>query len=294
MKIVFIGTVRFSEIMLRKLVSLKAEVAHVFTKQASAVNSDFTDLGTLCRKAGIPYNYVRSINLKKNIDLIKNIAPDVVFCFGWSELLKLELLRIPKMGVIGYHPALLPQNRGRHPLIWALVLGLRETGSTFFFMEKGADSGDILSQRKVRISYQDDAASLYIKIASSAAQQLTEFLPLLKGNKITRVKQNNTKATYWRKRTINDGVIDWRMPSFSIYNLIRALTRPYPGAQFIYRGREIKVWNAQEIKFPRYANVEPGKVVHAYSKKKFLVKAGDNCILIKVDVDLPISKGDYL
>ncbi len=294
MKIVFIGTVRFSEIMLRKLVGLKAEVAHVFTKQASTLNSDFTDLRTFCREAGIPYSYVRSINLKQNIDLIKNIAPDAVFCFGWSELLKPELLRIPKMGVIGYHPALLPQNRGRHPLIWALVLGLRETGSTFFFMKKGADNGDILSQRKVRISYQDDAASLYIKIASSAAQQLTEFLPLLKGNKIIKIKQNNVKATYWRKRTINDGVIDWRMSSFSIYNLVRALTHPYPGAHFIYKGEEVKVWNAKEVKLFGCANIEPGKVLRAYSKKRFLIKAGDNCILIKVDVDLPINKGDYL
>jgi methionyl-tRNA formyltransferase len=84
------------------------------------------------------------------------------------------------------------------------------------------------------------------------------------------------------------------MSSFSIYNLVRALARPYPGAHFIYKKREIKVWLAKEVKSPGYANIEPGKVVQVYSKKRFLVKAEGNCVLIKVDADLSINKGDYL
>jgi methionyl-tRNA formyltransferase len=294
MKIVFVGTVKFSEILLKKMVSIKAKVAHVITKRASKFNSDFVDLGPVCRKFNISYSYAGSINLKKNIKLIRDIAPDVVFCFGWSELLESELLAIPKIGVVGYHPALLPQNRGRHPLIWALALGLRETGSTFFFMNKCADSGAIISQRKVKISYRDDASSLYTKMALSAAKQLEDFLPLLASQKIIKTKQDWSRATYWRKRTVNDGLIEWRMSSFSIYNLVRALARPYPGAHFMYKGREVKVWLAREVKSSGYANIEPGKVMQAYSKRRFLIKTGDNCILIKVDADLLINKGDYL
>jgi methionyl-tRNA formyltransferase len=294
MKIIFIGTVKFSEILLRKLVELKAEVVHVFTKKASKFNSDFADLGIVCRKFNIPYSYTQSVNEKESMNIIKNIAPDVIFCFGFSELLKAELLSIPKIGAIGYHPAMLPQNRGRHPLIWALALGLHETGSTFFFMKEDADSGDILSQKKVKISYQDDASSLYAKMAKIATQQLESFLPLLISGDVVKKKQSSNKVNYWRKRTISDGVIDWRMSSLSIYNLVRAMTRPYPGAHFLLNKRVIKVWKVKHVKLPRYDNIEPGKIVQAYSKRRYLIKVGDGCILFNSDVDLSINKGDYL
>ena len=105
----------------------------------------------MSRKNNIPVRYTPNINSEEVIGWISNLAPDVIFCFGWSGLLKKELLQIPPMGVIGYHPTALPKNRGRHPITWALNLGLKETASTFFFMDDGIDSGDILSQKKVLI-----------------------------------------------------------------------------------------------------------------------------------------------
>ena len=94
---------------------------------------------------------------------------------GLSKLINRELLEIPKLGVVGYHPTLLPKNRGRHPLIWALVLGLTQTGSTFFFMDEGADSGPIISQEKVKITKKDTANTLYKKIEITASKQLKIF-----------------------------------------------------------------------------------------------------------------------
>ena len=96
----------------------------------------------MCRKNNIPVRYTPSINSEEVIGWISDLAPDVIFCFGWSQLFKKKLLNIASLGVIGFHPALLPANRGRHPLIWSLILGLKETGSSFFFMDEGADSGD--------------------------------------------------------------------------------------------------------------------------------------------------------
>ena len=104
-----------------------------------------------------------------------SLAPDVIFCFGWSRLIKKTLLNIAPLGVIGFHPALLPANRGRHPLIWSLILGLKESGSTFFFMDEGADSGDILSQLNVSISEMDDAGTLYVNVQSSAVDDIDTF-----------------------------------------------------------------------------------------------------------------------
>lgn len=175
MKILFVGTVEFSYKALEKLIELKAELVGVCTKDKSNFNSDFADLTLLCEENKIPYKFVDDINSKENIEWINTLNPDIIFCFGWSNLIKKELLNLPIMGVIGYHPASLPQNRGRHPLIWALVLGLNQSGSTFFFMQEGADDGDILSQKEFEILYEDDAKSLYNKVSKIALNQIQYY-----------------------------------------------------------------------------------------------------------------------
>ena len=135
MKIIFIGTVKFSRISLEKLIDLNAQVVGVCTKEKSKFNSDFEDLSFFCKKNGIPFRYLGMNILKDDYDWIKSFNPDIIFCFGWSNLLKKDILKLPPMGVLGYHPAQLPYNRGRHPLIWALTLGLKKSASTFFFYE---------------------------------------------------------------------------------------------------------------------------------------------------------------
>jgi len=119
MRIFFIGTVEFSYRVLQKLVDLEAKIVGVMTKEESKFNSDYRDLAPICRRNSIDYKYVKNINHKANIKWVQDHNPDVIFCFGWSQLLRSELLSIPLLGVVGYHPAKLPYNRGRHPLIWA-------------------------------------------------------------------------------------------------------------------------------------------------------------------------------
>ena len=133
MKIVFIGTVEFSKKALKKLIELNAQVIGVCTKENSAFNSDFADLRPLCKKNKIPFKLVNDVNSKDNYNWIKSLNPDIIFCFGWSNILKKDILTLAPMGVLGFHPSKLPQNRGRHPLIWTLALGLKKSASTFFF-----------------------------------------------------------------------------------------------------------------------------------------------------------------
>ena len=136
MKILFIGTVEFSYRALKKLVELNADIVGICTKDKSNFNSDFADLTPICNKNKIPLKYIDDINSIENINWIKSLNPDVIFCFGWSSLIKKELLNLTKLGIVGYHPASLPENRGRHPIIWALTLGLKKSASTFFFWKK--------------------------------------------------------------------------------------------------------------------------------------------------------------
>ena len=293
MKILFIGTVEFSYKALEKLIELKADIVGVCTKSKSNFNSDYADLTPLCKDNKIPYRFVDDINSKENIEWIKTLNPDIIFCFGWSNLIKKELLNLPKMGVIGYHPTKLPKNRGRHPLIWALVLGLKESASTFFFMQEGADDGDILSQKEFKISYKDDARSLYDKVTNIALNQIEEFLPKLQSNSFKKIKQDYKKANFWRKRRKEDGKIDFRMTSNAIYNLVRALTKPYAGAYIEYNGKEISIWKVEEVEFDKN-NIEYGKVLEN-DGKTITVKTYDKAIKILEHDFLKLPKvGEYL
>ena len=219
----------------------------------------------------------------------------MIYCFGWSQLVKKQLIEFCPLGIVGYHPAELPKNRGRHPLIWALALGLEHTASTFYFMDEGADSGDILSQKKIEIEYTDDARRLYDKISFIALQQIEDFTNKLRSQNYVRVKQDHILANSWRKRGIKDGEIDWRMSSSNIYNLVRALSEPYVGAHFIYNEREIKTWKVEEVKNELYNNIESGKILEVFSKNSFLIKCGQNCInVVYCDLDELLIKGKYL
>ena len=278
MKIVFIGTVEFSKKALKKLTELNAQVIGVCTKKNSEFNSDFADLRPLCKKNKIPFKLVNDVNSKDNYNWVKSLNPDIIFCFGWSNILKKDILILAPMGVLGFHPSKLPQNRGRHPLIWTLALGLKKSASTFFFMDEGADSGEILSQKDFDILNTDDARILYDNIVYIALLQIEEFLPQLEKKTYQTIKQNDETSNAWRKRVKTDGQIDFRMASQAIYNLVRALSNPYVGAHINYKDKEIIVWKVEIIENKQH-NIESGKVLDI-SEDKILVKTYDGAIKI--------------
>ncbi len=291
MKILFIGSVLFSRDCLLKMIEIGHSPIGVCTLEKSNFNSDHYDLSSICKENDIPYIYSSDLNSKESIKWIKSLCPEIIFCFGWSKLLKKELLNIPSKGVVGFHPSDLPMNRGRHPLIWALVLGLKETASTFFFMDEGADTGDIISKKKISINDNDNAHALYQKVTLSAINQLEDLINQFKTRKIKRLKQNNNSNS-WRKRGIKDGKIDWRMSARSIHNLIRGLSYPYIGAHFEFEGKEVKVWESKIVEDKRI-NVEPGKVIQG--NNKIIIKAGeDSIMLMKIDPVIKLNKGLYL
>ena len=201
MRIVFIGSVFFSEKALLKLLELKANIVGIITKENSKYNSDFVDLSIISKDNRIPYKYVKDINHPNNIKWIAELNPDILFCFGWSSLIKTELLKLTKLGVVGFHPALLPYNRGRHPLIWAKILGINKTGSTYFFMDEGADTGDILDQIEFDISINEDINDVYTNMTKVALNQIEIFYPKLINGTFTRIKQIEEGNT-WKKEII--------------------------------------------------------------------------------------------
>ena len=291
MRIVFIGSVLFSEKALLKLLDLKANIVGIITKEKSSYNSDFIDLSFISKEWNIPFKHVKDINHLNNVGWIDELKPDVLFCFGWSSLIKTEILSLSKLGVVGFHPALLPYNRGRHPLIWAKVLGLTKSGSTYFFMDEDADTGDILDQKPFEISYNDDINDIYNNMMRVALKQIEIFYPKLVNGTYKKIKQIDEGNT-WRKRNKLDGLIDFRMSTTSIVNLIRALTKPFPGAHCEINGNEYKIWKCEPGSFtPNY--LEPG-IVLGISNNIIEIKTGDGSIRL-TEHELPnLTKGVYI
>lgn len=294
MRILFIGTVEFSRLTLEKIFEMGGFVVGICTSTCQKLNADYADLSPFATKYKIPLIQVGDINSQESVAWISEKKPDVIFCFGWSRLLKNDVLRIAPMGVVGFHPAELPRNRGRHPIIWALVLGLKKTASTFFFMDSGADSGDILSQSLIEIDANDDAATLYNKIVTTALTQIEQFLPMLKSGEYKQIKQDHSLANYWRKRNRNDGMIDWRMTASSIDSLVRALSKPYVGAHFVLLENDIKVWKTEVQKFAG-EDAEPGKIVSIEDGNYPVIKCGIDAIkIIHADPFFKVEIGKYL
>ena len=294
MRAVLIGSVHFSRVMLEELLSRDSiEVVGVCTLEQESPDSDRIDLTPFCVRHGIPVRYTPDINAHEAIEWVGSLEPEVIFCFGWSRLIGEPLLSLAPRGVVGFHPSALPANRGRHPLIWALALGLDETGSTFFAMNEGTDSGNIISQRLVPISDEDDAAALYGRITSVALSQIDDVILKLTLSGVLGVPQDESKANYWRKRGWVDGQIDWRMPASGIRNLVRALSRPYAGAHFMHSEEAFTVWGCRIVDDSSRL-VEPGRVLQA-DIDGILVKCGVGAILLTdVDPYPSVMEGDYV
>lgn len=290
----FIGCVESSYILLECLLQNNYHVSGIITMEYSDINADFRSLTPLAEKYGIECICTKNVNDEKIIEFVKNIEPEIIYCFGWSRLIGKDILSIPRYGVIGFHPAALPLNRGRHPLIWALALGLTKTASTFFVMDEGADTGDIVSQKEIRIAYTDDAKSLYDKVLEVAKDQVLEFTEWFANGEVECKPQNVKNGNTWRKRGRVDGQIDWRMSSDAIYNLVRALTHPYVGAHFMYGDDEVKVWRCQVEITPEYKNIEPGKVLRVNSQSDFVVRSYDGIVRILDCDSVDLKEGEYL
>lgn len=294
MNIVYVGIVNFSYHCLSEVLKNQGNVVGIVTSKNAKNNSDYHNLTPIASQYNIPIHYCTNVNDSESIKWIRDRKPDIIFCWGWSQLIKSELLSLAPMGVIGVHPALLPNNRGRHPLIWALALGLKESGLTFFFMDDGADSGPILSQKRFEITNNDTANTLYEKIKELATLQIAEFLPQLIARNYKIIIQNKEKANYWRKRFFTDGLIDWRMNSEAILNLVRALTEPYPGAQFTYKEQIVTVWEAHKYDQEVPPNIEPGKIIIALDGKP-VIKCYDSAIVIdRYEPNINFTEGGYI
>ncbi|SPD73929.1 fused UDP-L-Ara4N formyltransferase; UDP-GlcA C-4'-decarboxylase [uncultured Desulfobacterium sp.] len=223
------------------------EIAAVFTHTEDPGETIWFDsVSELAASRGIPVFAPEDINHPIWVQKIRDIAPDIIFSFYYRNMVKKEILNIPPVGCLNLHGSLLPRYRGRCPINWVLVNGEEETGVTLHYMTPRPDDGDIVAQKKIMISADDTARSLHRKAAQASSVMLDEVLPLIKKGAAPRQPQDHSQASYYGGRGPEDGKIDWRRSAQEIRDLVRAVTRPYPGA-FSHAGdRKYLVWAVSE------------------------------------------------
>lgn len=292
-RVILIGAVRFSDRLVRVLHESPLDLVGICTS-SRGFGSDALDLRPLATEVGVDVLDTEDLNALENASWIRARSPDLIVCAGWSRLLREEVLRIAPLGVLGYHPAELPRNRGRHPIIWTLALGLPRAGSTFFLMDEGADSGPIVSQRSISVRPRETADSLYSRLNGVAAEQLREISAEIdQTGSFAHYPQDHSQATYWRKRTARDGHVDWRMSATVIDRLVRALGPPYPCAEFFVNGSPVRILECNLATGP--IDREPGRVLNVDGAHA-IIKAGDGAVRLRCDRELQglLSEGDAL
>jgi methionyl-tRNA formyltransferase len=211
----------------------------------------FRSVRSLAERHRIPVIAPADVNEPHVVARVRTIAPDFLFSAMFRQMLKRELLDCPRRGALNLHPSLLPKFRGRSPINWVLVEGESETGVTLHYMVEKADRGDIVAQKRIPIAEDDTALSLHRKATEAARQLMRETYPLLASGRAQRIAQDQGRASYFGGRKPEDGEIDWSRPARRIYDLVRAVTHPYPGA-FTWRGeRRLFVWWARPVQAPR-------------------------------------------
>ena len=201
----------------------------------------FESVSELAELHGIVVITPDNPNSPEVIAKIRDLQPDFFFSFYYREMLKRELLDIPKQGALNMHGSLLPKYRGRVPVNWAIIHGETETGSTLHYMTEKPDNGDIVAQQAVPILPNDTALQVFQKVTVAAEMALNDCLSDLMAGRMQAVKQDLSKGGYFGGRKAEDGVIDWAQSAQAIHNLVRAVAPPYPGATTKLMGKPMRI-----------------------------------------------------
>ena len=286
MNIVLIGAVNSSLRLLEKLIEQGMPPTAVFGYQSENIShiSGYENLEPTASQAGIEFNAFVRIN--DCFEQLKSYEPDLIFVVGLSQLVSEEIIKLPRHGCVGFHPTALPLGRGRAPLAW-ILLDDCPAAATFFRIGAGVDDGPVFVQKPIDVESSDDVGSLTEKVLSAIDAALDDWLPQLKNEEIFPREQNHSKATYYGKRVESDGKLALGGSAESVFRLIRATSRPYPGAYLLFGNLKIRVWKAEIVRCTITA--VPGSIVDVDQGGNFTIQTG--CGHVRV-TDCSIEGGD--
>ena len=222
--------------------------------------------------------------LPRFLDEIRALEPDVLLVWSYSMILPPELLAIPRMGAVNVHGGLLPEYRGGHVMNWALINGERESGATLHYMDAGIDTGPVIAERRFLIDRHDDAASVRGKLLEAGQVLLETWWPAIADGTAPRTPQDESRAHYYPMRVAEDGLIDWTQSSAAIYNLVRALVAPWPGAFTFVADTKLVVRRLRQVAISPCE--EAAGTVTCCDQESVVVATGSGAVeLLAVEID---------
>ncbi|GLS82306.1 bifunctional UDP-4-amino-4-deoxy-L-arabinose formyltransferase/UDP-glucuronic acid oxidase ArnA [Paraferrimonas haliotis] len=247
---------------IRRVIEAGIAIDAIFTHVDSPTeNHFFESVAELAAQEGITVFAPEDVNHPIWVERIKQYNPDFLFSFYYRDVLSQQVLDCAQVEALNLHGSLLPQYRGRVPANWAIINGETETGVTLHKMITKVDAGDIAAQQKVTIEPQDTAKDLHVKLTQAAGQLLHKTLPELMAGSVSYQPQDDTKASYFGGRSAKDGELHWGKSATELHNLVRAVTKPYPGA-FTHTGdRKCLIWKSTVV--ATNSSAKPGTIVSA-------------------------------
>ncbi|HVF44338.1 MAG TPA: methionyl-tRNA formyltransferase [Pyrinomonadaceae bacterium] len=267
----------------RVLESRAARLAAVFSYRVEPPQGEYLEkILELARGQGVPAHDVAGVGQGQLKEALKGLDLDYLVAVKWRTMIPKGVVEAARGGLVVFHASLLPKYRGFAPVNWPLINGERETGVTMFYAAEEMDAGDIIEQRRRAIADEDDAGTLDAWLNETVESMLEENLPRLADGTAPGIPQDHSRATYAVWREPEDGHIDWGRPTREVFNLVRGLTSPYPGAFSLLDGRKLVVWSAEIEREPRtYAGRIPGKVERIIEGSGVNVLTGDGTLRIK-------------
>ncbi|NMB33093.1 MAG: methionyl-tRNA formyltransferase [Clostridium sp.] len=276
MRILFIGGSELGKIALESMVVKERNIMGVVTTRNESQWYKGPDI--IAHKYGIPLYGQVDVNDINFINTLKELSPDIIAVVNFDQILKSEVIGIPKTACLNTHASLLPAYRGRAPLNWAIINGEKETGVTVHYINEGIDTGDIIIQKKVEIKEDDYVGDVLERVREIYSYIVDGAIELIENGRVLPRKQDLSKGSYYPKRSPADGQISWQKTVSEIYNLVRAISRPYPGAYTYCNNKKLLLWKAK---------------IH---KSTNVVGGGENAEIIDIDSDriLVKARGGYL
>jgi methionyl-tRNA formyltransferase len=299
MRFTVIGTSAFTIRSAEGILDSGNEIAAVISLCNELLPDNSADLLSFSTARGMSYYEVEDINSDHSSDIINGSRPDYIFS-SWPKIIQRHILSIPKYYCIGTHPTELPYNRGRHPLHWCISMGIRHTELSFFLIDEGVDTGNVLLKIPFTIDAEEHIVSAVAKMNEAGYKGAFALC-----NKLQRepnflgTEQDHEVANYWRSRTLHDVTLDMRMSVDMIVRTVRSFSPPYPCANLIFRRHVIKIVQARSIERGHSLSVilrmEPGRILDV-SDKVLIVKAEDGLVELRCKNKLPPSvfKATYI
>lgn len=264
MKILFMGTPDFAEASLKSLYDNGFDVCGVFTKQDKPVGRGMkiseTPVKKLAVQHGTPVYQPATLRDGAALDIIQELAPDIICVVAYGKLLPNEILDYPKYGCINIHGSILPKYRGAAPIQWSVLNGDEEAGVTAMFMAEEMDAGDIIDIKTTKIAENETSGELFDRLMVMGGELLCETIRNIETGKAVRTPQDHSKATFAPMITKDMCPIDWNKTYKEINRLVRGLL-PWPVATATFGENTYKVF---DIKPGSYTgNAKPGTVITA-------------------------------